>query len=116
MIGSVTRDQAKGALVGEPRARDPAKDLAEAEAELARTNVRGRKEFFDLRKRWSKAILIWISVLIGFNALITLAVGIGCLNFQNYEWFITAVTVETFLQVVGLGYVAVRYLFSDGAG
>ena len=100
-------------MVGSTRPRDPHKDLAEAEAELARTNVRGRQDFFELRKRWSTAIMCWISVLVCFNIALSVALGLGHLDFAGYDWFVTAVTVETFLQVVGLGFVAVRYLFSD---
>lgn len=55
----------------------------------------------------------FISGLIVFHALLTVLVGAKWLNFDNLQWFITAVTVENFLQVVGMGYVAVKFLFSD---
>lgn len=115
MNSSVTREQAKGAVVGGYSDEDPEKQLAEAQAELARVNVAGRQKFFVLREKWSRAITLWIWLLVLFNMALTLAVGAGFLDFTDYEWFVTAVTVETFLQVVGLGYVAVRYLFSDGS-
>ncbi|WP_413207610.1 hypothetical protein [Rhodospirillum sp. A1_3_36] len=73
----------------------------------------GRKDFFELRKTWSCWIIGWITALIGFNIVLTLCIGFSWLNFKEYEWFITAVTVETFLQIVGMGYIAVKYLFSD---
>lgn len=57
---------------------------------------------------------MWITALIAFNSLLAILVGTGCLDFTQMQWFITAVTVETFLQVVGLGYVAAKYLFSNG--
>lgn len=85
--------------------------LAAATAEAVELD--GRQRFFNLRDRWSKWIIGWITALIGFNVALTLLVGLGKLNFQEYQWFITVVTVETFLQVVGLGYVAVRFLFSN---
>ena len=116
MTSTVTRDQAKKAVQGDFRGDDPAKDLAEAQAELARAEVTGRREFFTLRRKWSDVIIIWIWLLIVFNVLLTVAVGKGTLDFTEYQWFVTAVTIETFLQIVGLGYVAVRYLFSDGRG
>ncbi|MQY43434.1 hypothetical protein GG681_12345 [Epibacterium sp. SM1969] len=84
-----------------------------AEAVEAAVRVQGLREFFDLRKTWSSWIIAWISALIFFNGCLAVFVGAGWLNFLEYEWFITAVTVETFLQVVGMGYVAVRFLFSD---
>ncbi|TKV75600.1 hypothetical protein D0C28_07510 [Rhizobium sp. AU243] len=87
------------------------KELADA-AEKA-VEVLGRQQFFALRHRWSTAMVWWISILIGFNIAITVAVGANRLNFDNLQWFITAVLVQTFLQIVGLGYVAVNYLFRD---
>ena len=75
--------------------------------------VEGRKQFFNLQKLWSRWIIIWITGLIIFNTILTLLVGSGRLDFKSTPWFVTAVTVETFLQVVGLGYVAARFLFSS---
>jgi hypothetical protein len=78
--------------------------------------VIGRRKYFDLRDRWSAWIIGWITVLIAFNVVITLLVGLGRLDYSQYEWFITAVIVQTFLQIVGLGAIAVRYLFADNGG
>jgi len=93
---------------------DVGKDQAIADAERRAVETGGRKGFFDLRKRWSTAIILWISILILFNCALTVLVGSGTLDFRDYHWFITAVTVETFLQIVALGAIAVRFLFSSG--
>ncbi|WP_349935024.1 hypothetical protein [Acetobacter sp. A11-2] len=79
-----------------------------------RVELDGRRKFFDLREQWSAVIIIWIFILILFNISLSFLVGWGSLNFKEYKWFITSVTVETFLQIVGMGYVAVKFLFSDG--
>jgi hypothetical protein len=84
--------------------------VVKGEAELIELD--GRRKFFQLRTLWSRWIIGWISVLIGFNAFLTVLVGASILDFYKYQWFVTAVTVETFLQIVGMGYVAVRFLFS----
>jgi hypothetical protein len=93
---------------------DAGKDQAIADAARQEVETGGRKGFFDLRNRWSSAIIVWISILILFNAALTVMVGLGGLDFREYHWFITAVTVETFLQIVALGAIAVRFLFSSG--
>lgn len=108
-----TRTQAQGAIVDGVSEDDEGKDIDFLGAERIRVEIDGRKQFFTLQKGWSRAIIAWISILIGFNALLTVLVGAGCLDFTDAPWFVTAVTVETFLQVVGLGYVAARYLFSN---
>ncbi len=87
------------------------KGLAVSDAE--RVELDGRKEFFRLRKLWSHWIVGWITALIVFNILLTFAVGLGFFDFAEYQWFVIAVTVETFLQIVGMGYIAVHFLFSN---
>lgn len=99
-----------------PTEDDAGKDAAIAAAQQERETVEtgGRREFFGLRNQWSRWIIIWISVLILFNCALAVLVGLGGLDFSDYQWFITAVTVETFLQVIALGAIAVRFLFSSG--
>lgn len=92
---------------------DSDKTIALLKARKEQVEIAGRAKFYDLREKWSWWIILWISCLIGFNSALAVSVGLGLLDFSKYEWFITIVTVETFLQVVGMGYVAVRFLFSD---
>lgn len=110
----VTRDAANSAIAERPEETDPNKDAALHAAEAVRVELDGRKRFFKLRETWSGWIIAWITGLIIFNSVLTILVGAGKLDFAAYPWFVTAVTIETFLQVVGLGYIAVRYLFSKG--
>lgn len=115
MAEIISREDATNALdSSEPTDLGQKEALADARREAV--EIEGRKKFFRLRSRWSWAILSWISVLILFNCGLAVAVGTDWLNFDDNQWFITAVTVETFLQVIGLGFVAVRYLFSSGEG
>ncbi|NVK16332.1 MAG: hypothetical protein HWE35_19350 [Rhodobacteraceae bacterium] len=115
----LTRNLAKTKVLGSPsqtssRIQAALTHSAENWAQVAQEiEVKGRGDYFALRKCWSWALLIWISLLIVFNAALTVAVGRKWLTFDA-EWFVTAVTVETFLQVVAMGFVAVNYLFSDG--
>ena len=106
-----TRIAAQGAIVDEPS--EATGDLSTLDVEKIWVEVKGRKQFFNLQKLWSRWIIIWITCLIIFNTILTVLVGLGRLDFKATPWFVTAVTVETFLQVVGLGYVAARFLFSS---
>jgi hypothetical protein len=112
----VTRSEASTAIIDDVSETDDSKDLDYLDAEKTSVEIEGRKQFFKLQKGWSNAIMAWISCLILFNAALTVLVGAGILDFTSAPWFVTAVTVETFLQVVGLGYVAARYLFSSDKG
>lgn len=93
--------------------RSARKDAGVQNAERELIENEGRRAFFNERKRWSIAIIAWISFLIVFNCLLAVLVGAGVLDFREYEWFVTVLTVEIVLQIVGLGYVAARYLFAE---
>lgn len=110
----VTRDAARAGVQGLPEENDKDKSNALKEGAVEAVELDGRRSFFKLRAHWSIAIIAWISLLILFNVALACLVGFGTLNFEKYQWFIASVTVETFLQVVGLGYVAAKFLFSRG--
>lgn len=108
------RDKALGSIVAHSeKPTDPGKKAELDEARAKAVEIDGREKFFGLRDNWSTIIMVWITSLILFNIALTVAVGAGWLDFTNMQWFITTVLVETFLQTVGLGYIAVKYLFSD---
>ena len=56
----------------------------------------------------------WISSFLVFHIALTVAVGLGGLDFLAYQWLIPLITVENFLQIVGMGYVVVRFLYPSG--
>lgn len=85
-------------------------------ADRERVELDGRPAFFELRRHWSAALMIWISSFIAFHVGITIAVGLGCLDFLEYQWLIPLITVENFLQIVGMGYVVVRFLYPSEIG
>lgn len=84
------------------------------DAESRAVEVGGRSRYFDLRDTWSRWIIGWITFLIVFNAGVTVAVGFEWLDYTRYGWFITAVLLQTLVQIVALGAVAVAYLFRSG--
>ena len=91
-------------------------DLNQQFANSARERVEldGRRRFFALRDKWSTCIILWISTFVLFHILLTIAIGRGLLNFQSYPWLIPLIVSENFLQIVGMGYVIVRFLYPDG--
>lgn len=88
-------------------------DMKILEAREKKVRIQGLSQRFELRNKWSRWIIIWISALILFHSVLAVLVGCDVLDYAGMQWFITAVTVETFLQVIGLGYVAAKFLFSD---
>lgn len=86
--------------------------LLDAQAKVV--EIRGRRQKFELRGTWSTWVIIWISALLLFNMILTGLLASGVWSFADYKWFGIAVTAEMFLQIVGLGYVAMKFLFNDG--
>ena len=111
---AISKQEALEAFIAESReSEDEGKSTEVISAERLSVEVSGRRRYFDLRDTWSRWIIWWITLLIIFNVVITTLVGLAWLDYSQYEWFITAVIVQTFLQIVGLGAVAVAYLFKD---
>jgi len=109
----ISLSQARSGITQTPDHRDRQKDRTIKEGEAEQVELEGRRKYFSLRSQWSGAIIRWISVLIAGNILFVTFAGLGWFDFKPYKWLITSVTVESFLQIVGLGYIAVKFLFSD---
>ncbi len=75
--------------------------------------AKGREGYFMLRKWWSSFLLGWISFLILSHTALTWAIGFGMVNYEQHKILVNILAGETFLQIVALGIIAVRFLFSD---
>lgn len=73
--------------------------------------LEGRRDFFRLRKIWSVCIILWITIFIAFHGGIALAVGFGHLNYENHQSILLTILAEDFLQILGMGYVIVKFLY-----
>lgn len=78
-----------------------------------RVELDGRKGFFKLRWIWSVCIVSWISFLIVSHTIIALLIGARKLDFTGNEWLISIIIAENFLQIVGMGYVVVKFLYKS---
>lgn len=86
---------------------------AEARAERERVALDGERQFFTLRGDWSRTVSCWISVLIAFQIGLTFVIGVKALDFKGYDWFLPLVVTQNFLQIVGMGYLVVKFLYPD---
>lgn len=73
----------------------------------------GRKKFFHLRTHWSWFSFGWLTFLILFQVVVVLGVGLNWFDYRNYDNLLYVVIAENFGQVLGLGYIIVRYLFDS---
>ena len=68
------------------------------------------QEFYDLRKKWSNWIIIWIAGLLLFHIVIVFLVGFGILEFDIH--FIQTLLIGDFIEITGMGFVVVKFLNS----
>jgi hypothetical protein len=87
----------------------------ELEAKEKAVELQGRQDFFNLRKQWSLWLIIWITGLLAFHVVLTLAIGIKLLDYAQYQWFLPMVVAQNFLQIVGMGFVVVKFLYESSS-
>lgn len=75
--------------------------------------VEGRKDFFALRKRWSRFLKWMLFLMIYFQIMLAICIGFGWMDFSQYQKFLYCVIGENFVQIIGLCYIIVNYLFKD---
>jgi hypothetical protein len=114
-VSSAASTSALKAEIGGQELVDPDLKPDACAADRERVELDGRKAFFELRQQWSRAVMAWISCFLLFHIALTVAVGLGRLDFLQYQWLIPLITVENFLQIVGMGYVVVRFLYPGRA-
>ncbi|MCH7471719.1 hypothetical protein IIA79_02045 [bacterium] len=94
----------------------PVRESPETLKEHKRASIEatGREEFFGLRKVWSKHLARILTFLVGSQIVTLVLVGFGGFDFSANQWFINLVMGENFVVIIGLCYVVVKYLFSEG--
>lgn len=86
---------------------------AENARRIADIEAEGRREYFDLRKTWSVFLMRALFILLAFQLALVIFVGKGWLNFQPYRDVLDLVIGTTFLQVIGMCVVVVKFLFPN---
>lgn len=90
---------------------DPELEEAQLRSKKELVEIDGREKFFDLRGRWSWCIIGWISTFILFHISITFFLGFGLISFKDNSWFLPSLIIENFLQIIGMGYIVVQFLY-----
>lgn len=88
-------------------------DEAAVKAKDAEVHRKGWENFYKLRNKWSIYLMITLGLMIFFQTALTVAVGLHWLDFTNYKNLIYVVISENFIQIVGMAYIVVEYLFKN---
>jgi hypothetical protein len=103
----IVKQQIAGVSSDPPKAFSDSRNQAESE----RIELDGRRQFFKLRGSWSRWLIGWITGLLLFHVALTAAIGFDLVDFRDYEWFLPMVVAQNFLQIVGMGFIIVRFLY-----
>jgi hypothetical protein len=90
---------------------DPEQALNES-SEREKLRIKGLGEFFEMRMTWSRWLIAWVTGLIVFQVLLTVAIGTGALVFQGHETFLNLTVGQNFVQVVAMAVIVLRFLHS----
>jgi hypothetical protein len=74
-----------------------------------------RRQVLGLRATWSKWLIAWISFLLVFQAGLGVCIGSGLLSFEKHPNVLGFLLGQNFVQIVGMGYVVVKWLFPQKA-
>lgn len=91
--------------------RTMARELEKLRYKRELSSVNGERFFYFLRNCWGILLAIALIVSIIFQFWLTYMIGMGDLNFKGYEIFLNIIAGENFIQVVGLCYIVVNFLF-----
>ncbi len=79
---------------------------------LAQIKLQGLQDYYTMRKEWGKFLKICLAIILTFNIILVILVGIGWLKYQD-EWFLRVVLTTNLADIIGLVYLVVKFLFSN---
>lgn len=86
------------------------------EAETAYVHLQGARDHYWHKSKWSWFLMAAVGGMLVFQSVLLWKVGLGQLDFTEYEWLLPALLVQNLGQVIGLAVYAVKFLFSDITG
>jgi hypothetical protein len=85
------------------------------EAEMRAVTLQMHRDYYSLRKSWSKHILKAFWLLIIFEILFISALGFGIINFHGYTALPQVIIGAFFANIVGLVVIVAKFLFPDSS-
>lgn len=95
--------------------RELQSDLLEGETEYD-IHLQGTRSHYNHKRYWSVLLMCSIGSMILFQFILLTFIGIGWMDFKEYDWVLPTYFVQSLGQIIGLGVYAVRELFKDIRG
>ncbi len=84
--------------------------LSEMSEDFIELKYQERAEFLQFRRRWSMALLGVVYIIVFFDIIFLIAVGLGWLSYLD-EWLVRIIFIGNFIEVIGLARIVVDFLF-----
>ena len=103
-----------GSIPEKKQSQEDALKSLEAQETLLRLQAERNafNTYHDLRKQWAMILKKLLYAMVGFEAALTFSVGFGWLHFPS-QVFLNLIVGQTFLQIVGMCYIVVKFLFPN---
>lgn len=84
----------------------------EKESSEAGIKLEGLKTYYEMRKVWGDFLKKCLAIILAFNILLVIFVGLGFLKYTD-DWFLRIVLTTNLADIIGLVYLVVNFLFSN---
>jgi hypothetical protein len=95
--------------------KESVSDDLEQDAEASALEIREFKDVIQHRKKWSDALLALVRLIIIMDFVIMILVGLGILKYGG-NYVLPAFIASSVLEIFGLSYIVVQYLFPSPVG
>lgn len=95
---------------------EPTKPLADEVLLEKKIANKARQQYIDLQKLWSWAAFGLLCIMVLAQISIIFLIGFGLVKYIGYIPTLNMFFGQTFLQIIGLAYVVVKFLFPPGSG
>lgn len=103
-------EKSKPGLINEHS--DTLQSRREQQSTEVQIRLDGLQKYFEMRSTWGDFLKSCLKVILGFNIVLVIAVGLGLLKYDD-EWFLRIVLTTNLADIIGLVYLVVKFLFSN---
>jgi len=105
-------DQLSPAAIEKTVIEEAETEQKQFELQLQELRLKEKAEFLNFRRQWSTYLLSLVMIIVFFNALFLIAIGMHLLQFED-EWLVRIIITGGFVEVLGLAKIVVDFLFKE---
>jgi hypothetical protein len=84
---------------------------AVVESQKEQQDIKEREQLLEMRRDWARTFKWIVWLILAFEILLTLTVGLGALTFKD-EWFLRIIITGGFAQIMVMPFTLTKFLFN----